>query len=163
MENFNDQLNPEQAPHVAILSQYIKDFSFENPSAPASLMKLSATPAVELSLDLNVSKVKDTDNTFEVSIQIEATAKTEQMKLFHIECVYAGIFALQNIPEDQHEPVLAIHCPTMIFPFARRIISDITQESGFQPLRIDPIDFARLYHKKKIEQENENNPDSAHS
>lgn len=145
--------NTENPPHISIISQYIKDFSFENPEAPNSLARTDKAPDVELSLDLSISKVQDMENTYEVAIQIEASAKTEKMTLFVVELVYAGMFALQNIPEDQHEAVLAIHCPNMIFPFARRLISDITQESGFQPLRIDPIDFARMYHKKMMEAE----------
>lgn len=149
----SDELNPEDAPHVSIISQYVKDFSFENPEAPNSLKKLAQAPSVELGLDLNISKVSDTDNTYEVTINIDAKAKTTDMTLFVAELSYAGIFLLQNIPQDQHEPVLAIHCPNMIFPFARRIISDITQESGFQPLRIDPIDFARMYHRKLTAQQ----------
>ena len=144
-----------QAPHISIISQYIKDFSFENPEAPNSLTKIANAPAVELSLDLNINKVDGLDNTFEVAIQIESKAKAEEMTLFVVELVYAGMFVLHNIPADQHEAVLAIHCPNMIFPFARRIISDMTQEGGFQPLRIDPIDFARMYHKKMMEKEEE--------
>lgn len=144
------------SPHISIIAQYIKDFSFENPEAPNSLTKMSEAPEVELALDLNVNKVDGLDNTYEVVIQIESKAKTPNMTLFILELEYAGMFALQNIPEDQHEAVLAIHCPNMIFPFARRIISDITQEGGFQPLRIDPIDFARMYHKKMLEKEENN-------
>ncbi len=153
MEQENTQGN---APHISIIAQYIKDFSFENPEAPNSLTKMSQPPEVELSLDLNVNKVDSLENTYEVVIQIESKAKTAEMTLFILELEYAGMFVLQNIPEDQHEPVLAIHCPNMIFPFARRIISDITQEGGFQPLRIDPIDFARMYHKKTLEKEENN-------
>jgi preprotein translocase subunit SecB len=153
--------NQQEAPHVSIVSQYVKDFSFENPHAPNSLVKLTKTPSVDLGLDLNVSKVGDSHDTYEVVLNIDASAKNEDMTLFVVELSYAGIFVLQNIPQDQHEPVLAIHCPNMIFPFARRIISDITQESGFQPLRIDPIDFARMYHKKL--QERDSQEPEAHS
>lgn len=148
----NNQEN-NQTPHVSVVSQYVKDFSFENPDAPKSLTKSSDTPQVDLSLDLNVSKIEDLDGTYEVSINIEAKATVPEMTLFVVELVYAGLFTLENIPEDQVEAVLAIHCPNMIFPFARRMISDITQESGYQPLRIDPIDFARMYHQKLAEQE----------
>jgi preprotein translocase subunit SecB len=148
--------NDNEAPHIAIISQYIKDFSFENPNAPNSLVKLAKTPSVELGIDLNISKISESDATFEVSLNIEASAKTDDLTLFVIELSYAGIFVLYNLPEDQHEAILAIHCPNMIFPFARRIISDVTQESGFQPLRIDPIDFGRMYHKKSQENQRSN-------
>jgi len=143
----------ELAPHISIVSQYIKDFSFENPEAPKSLMKFEKTPQVELALDLKITRLPEEENTFEVTLQVEAEAKADGMKLFLVELVYAGIFTLINIPEDQVEPALAIHCPAMLFPFARRIIADVTQDSGFQPLRIDPIDFGRLYQQKLMEGE----------
>ena len=148
-----DQINP---PHISIVSQYVKDFSFENPKAPESLTKLDKAPSVELALDLNITSIKDEKDTYEVSILIEANASIDDFELFLVELEYAGIFVLENIPKDQHEPILAIHCPNLIFPFARRIISDITQESGFQPLRIDPIDFGRLYQSKLSQEEEEN-------
>lgn len=147
-ENTNNE-----PPHISIISQYIKDFSFENPKAPQSLTKQAKAPEVELALDLNISKIEGMENTYEVALNIEASAKNDEITLFVLELVYAGMFVLHNIPEEQHELPLAIHCPAMIFPFARRIISDMTQESGFQPLRIDPIDFARMYHKKLMEKE----------
>ncbi|MDX2050342.1 MAG: protein-export chaperone SecB [Rickettsiaceae bacterium] len=140
--------NEEQTPRVSIITQYIKDLSIENPEAPASIAKLSGTPSVDLALDLDVVRLKESSSTYEVVLKIEATAKHEAMVLFVFELEYAGIFELENIPEDQIEPVLAVHCPNMIFPFARRIVSDITGETGFQPLRIDPVDFGRLYQSK---------------
>jgi preprotein translocase subunit SecB len=145
-----NELN-ENPPHISVVSQYIKDFSFENPDAPTSLTKLDQAPKVDLAMDLQVQKISDSENTYEVALVIEAKATTDKITLFMIDLEYAGIFSLQNIPQDQHEPVLAIHCPNLIFPFARRIISDTTQESGFQPLRIDPIDFARMYQSKLME------------
>lgn len=156
----SDEIKKEQVPHVSIVSQYVKDFSFENPDAPNTLTKLSNAPSVELSLDLNISKVEGNENTYEVALEINAKATVEEATLFIVELVYAGMFVIENIPLEQHEPILAIHCPNMIFPFARRIISDITQEGGFQPLRIDPIDFARMYHKKSSESQMDN---TAHS
>lgn len=139
-------------PHISVVSQYIKDLSLENPDAPNSLAKPEKQPKVDISLDLNITKIKDQENTYEVTLMTEASAKTEEHTMFVVELSYAGIFTLEDIPQDQHEIVLAVHCPNMIFPFARKIISDVTQDSGYQPLRIDPIDFARLY-QNKIEQQ----------
>lgn len=140
-------------PHIAVNAQYIKDFSFENPGAPQSLAALGQSPKVDLSLDLNVSRLPE-DDFFEVEITIEAEASQEDQKLFIVELKYAGVFHLMNVAPEQRELLLAIHCPAMLFPFARKIIADVTQDGGFQPLMIDPIDFGMLYHKKLSESKN---------
>lgn len=145
--------NSEQGmPHIAVNAQYIKDLSFENPSAPSSLSAVR-NPQVDLSLDLNVSRLPE-ENFFEVEISIEARAKHENQTLFITELKYAGVFNLINIPIEQQQVLLAIHCPAIIFPFARKIIADVTQDGGFQPLMIDPIDFGALYNKKLSEGQN---------
>ncbi|MDX1917451.1 MAG: protein-export chaperone SecB [Rickettsiaceae bacterium] len=142
-------------PHISIESQYIKDFSFENPGAPGSFLNIANVPNINIALDVEISRLEENRDIFEISLKIEATAKTDKNALFIIDLTYAGIFVLENIPEEQKELVLVIHCPNMIFPYARKIISDITSESGFQPLRIDPIDFARLYQNKLAEKNQE--------
>jgi preprotein translocase subunit SecB len=145
----------DSQPHISINAQYIKDFSFENPSAPISVSALKTQPQIDLALDINISKMPE-EGVFEVVLHIEASAKTETISLFVVDLQYAGIFSLINIPEDQQKLLLAIHCPAMIFPFARKIIADVTQDGGFQPLMIDPIDFGALFHKKMIEEEQKN-------
>jgi len=137
-------------PHIAVNAQYIKDFSFENPGAPASLASLDGAPQIDLSLDLNVQKMPE-DDYYEVEISISAKAAMEKKTLFIVDLKYAGIFNLLNIPEDQIQMLLAVHCPAIIFPYARKIIADVTQDGGFQPLMIDPVDFGILYNKKMTE------------
>jgi preprotein translocase subunit SecB len=147
------QENTEQnLPHISVNAQYIKDLSFENPGAPGTLATVK-NPQVDLSLDLHISKLPE-DNFFEVEISIEAKAENEDKILFVVDLKYAGVFNLVNIPEEQKELLLAVHCPAMIFPFARKIIADVTQDGGFQPLMIDPIDFGILYHKKLMDKQN---------
>ncbi len=145
--------NNKETPHISINAQYIKDLSFENPDAPKSLVSLDRNPKIDLFLDLNISRLPE-DNFYEVELSIEAKAMSDHHKLFIVDLKYAGIFHLINVEEEQHQLVLAIHCPAMIFPFARKIIADVTQDGGFQPLMIDPIDFGALYHKKMKENEN---------
>ena len=94
------------------------------------------------------------EDFFEVEISIEAKAFNENQTLFVVDLKYAGIFHLININDEEKKLLLAIHCPAMIFPFARKIIADVTQDGGFQPLMIDPIDFGALYHKKILENQN---------
>lgn len=147
-----DSNNNQEAPHIAVNAQYIKDFSFESPGAPTSLVNVK-NPQIDLSLDLNITKLTE-ENFFEVEIAIEAKASHEKQTLFMADLKYAGVFHLINIADDQQQALLAIHCPAMIFPFARKIIADVTQDGGFQPLMIDPIDFGALYHKKMSENQN---------
>jgi preprotein translocase subunit SecB len=142
--------NNEQAsllPHISVNAQYVKDLSFENPSAPGSLVNMNGQPQIDLALDLNIQKMNE-DGYFEVEIIINAKAINENKTLFIIDLVYAGVFHLINVPEEQTQMLLAVHCPSILFPFARKIIADSTQDGGFQPLMIDPIDFGVLYSKK---------------
>jgi preprotein translocase subunit SecB len=142
-----------KSPHISINAQYVKDFSFESPSAPGSLVSLDKTPPkIDLSLDIKISKLAI--NQYEVELLIESEAKMNETILFIVDLKYAGIFTFIDLEEDQHHFLLAAHCPSMLFPFARRMISNVTQDGGFQPLMIDPIDFAALYHKKLLEEKN---------
>ncbi len=139
----------DNRPHISINAQYIHDLSFENPNAPASLVG-NKHPNVELGLDIRVTRLPE-NGVFQVALHIDAKATAEEKVLFIVELVYAGIFTLINIPEEDQSAILGIHCPSMIFPFARKIVADVTQDGGFQPLMIDPIDFGALYHKKLME------------
>ena len=145
-----DEMDSENMPHISVNAQYIKDLSFENPGAPASLANMEGNPSIDLSLDLNVRKMPE-DGLFEVEIIINAKAKNKDQTLFIVDLTYGGVFEILNMPEDQMEIVLAVHCPSIIFPFARKVIADVTQDGGFQPLMIDPIDFGMLYSRKLAE------------
>lgn len=141
-------------PHISVNAQYVKDLSFENPGAPGSLASLKVAPQIDLSLDLNVQKMSE-DNYYEVEIAISAKAAVEEKTLFLVDLKYAGVFNLINIPEEQVQVLLAVHCPSIIFPYARKIVADVTQDGGFQPLMLDPVDFGVLY-SKKLEENNKN-------
>lgn len=150
-----DQEN-HHAPHISVNAQYIKDLSFENPGAPASLAAdRTQSPNVQLALDLHVVRLEDEGDVFEVALHIDAKTLLNDKPLFIVELVYAGVFTLTNIEKEDQKAILGIHCPAMIFPFARKVIADVTQDGGFQPLMIDPIDFGALFHKKMMESENE--------
>jgi preprotein translocase subunit SecB len=135
------------AASVAINGQYVKDLSFENPNAPLSLTQQKSAPKIEVNLNLEAKSMPD--NVYEVTLQITAKATAEESSLFVVELAYAGLFTLLNIPDDQKELVLLIHCPSILFPFARRVLSDATRDGGFQPLMLDPIDFSALYQQRK--------------
>lgn len=155
-------MNENTGPHISINAQYIKDLSFENPGAPGSLAAINEAPEIDLSLDINVSKL-DVPDSFEVSLKIEAEAKYHNEILFVIDLEYAGVFTLSGVNEDQQKILLAVHCPAMIFPFARKVIADVTQDGGFQPLMIDPIDFGTLFQSKMMAEAEENEAAEEHS
>jgi preprotein translocase subunit SecB len=139
----NDVADPE----FRILTQYVSDLSFENPNAPQSLGSLSEQPQIDVRVDVGVKGISDTD--FEVKLTIGIDAKVKEGVLFLVELQYNGMFRLVNIPADSVEPMLLIECPRQLFPFARRIIADVTRDGGFPPLMIDPIDFVSLYKQRQ--------------
>jgi preprotein translocase subunit SecB len=129
-------------PQVAILTQYVKDLSFENPNAPASLQN-QEQPRIDVNVAVNAKRAAE--NVFEVELKISAKAIAGDQTAFVIDLLYAGLFGLQNVPEEALEPFLIIEAPRIIFPFARRIVADCVRDGGFPPLMLDPIDFASLY------------------
>ena len=135
---------------MQINTQYIKDFSFENPNSPGSLQPKSE-PAVEVNVD--VQAIPLSDHVYEVSLTTSITGRDETQTLFIIELVYAGIFTFQGESGDNIEPALLIDCPQLLFPFARSIISGVTQNGGFPPLLLQPVNFAQLYIDSKKDSE----------
>lgn len=135
---------------MQINTQYIKDFSFENPNSPGSLQPKSE-PAVEVNVD--VQAIPLSDHVYEVSLTTSITGRDETQTLFIIELVYAGIFTFQGESDDNIEPALLIDCPQLLFPFARSIISGVTQNGGFPPLLLQPVNFAQLYIDSKKDSE----------
>ena len=135
---------PQQGPAIRVLSQYIKDLSFENPGAT-----VQDQPNIELGIDVGATPKAGADGTFEVVLKLKARAGTQETALFLIEMDYAGLFQLAGFSQADMEPILLIECPRILFPFARRIIADISAEGGFPPLRIDPVDFGQLYQTQK--------------
>ena len=133
-------------PSMNILGQYLKDLSFENPNAPQSLAIQDGQPEINISVNVNATNLAPND--FEVELHIEAEATHEGNAVFAAELLYAGIFRLENIPEEAMHPIILVECPRMIFPFARQILADATQKGGFPPLMLDPIDFGGMYEKR---------------
>ena len=134
------------APSMKILGQYVKDLSFENPDAPRSLAGQDGQPEINISVNVNAKPLADTD--FEVELHLDAKAMNKDKVVFATELLYAGIFRLENIPQDALHPIVLVECPRMIFPFARQIVADVTRNGGFPPLMLDPIDFAAMYQQR---------------
>jgi preprotein translocase subunit SecB len=122
--------------------------SFENPGAPSIFHTLQETPQIQVAVDVAGTKL-DTQH-YEVTLHIKASAThQENAPVFIAEVAYAGVFLLQQLPQESYEPVLFVHAPTLLFPFARRVLADITRDGGFAPLLLDPMDFATLYQDRK--------------
>ena len=131
---------------LTLHGQYIKDFSFENPRAPQSLIE-QTTP--QLTLNVQVANRQFDTKTFEVSLTIEASAHTpEKEPLFMLELVYAGTVTLGELPQEAFGPMLFIETPRLLFPFARAIVANATREAGFPPLNIAPVDFVALFRQQ---------------
>jgi len=141
------QPDPNTAPNMQVLAQFIRDFSFENPRAPNSL-RMDSRPEVDLGVEMGAKG--RTDGLFEVDLKLTVKANTPEGAMFAIELVYGGLFQLSNIPQEMMEPTLLVECPRYLFPFARRIIADVTSDGGFvPPFFLDPIDFGSLYVQQK--------------
>jgi preprotein translocase subunit SecB len=133
-------------PNLSVVTQYVKDLSFENPGAPQSLRPRGSSPNISISIGVQSGAVAD--GQYEVELRIDARAVDGEAVLFAIELVYAGIFRFTNIPPDQARPVALIECPRLLFPFARQIVADASRNGGFPPLLIDPVDFVGMYRQQ---------------
>ncbi|MEO9651293.1 MAG: protein-export chaperone SecB [Roseobacter sp.] len=134
-----------QAPQMRVLGQFVRDMSFENimaqKGAPAD-----AAPDVQVQVNIDAKK-RSNENQYESAIKLNVTSKVKESEamLFVLEIDYVGIFHIENVADEQLHPFLLIECPRMIFPFLRRIVSDVTRDGGFPPLNLENIDFLSLY------------------
>jgi preprotein translocase subunit SecB len=139
-----DQQNGDggNLPQVGVIAQYVKDQSFENPSAPA-VYQWQGQPKMDVQVNIGANAVGN--DVHEVQLKMDVTASAEQGTAFRAELLYAGLFALRNIPQEQMQPFLLAEAPRILFPFARQIIAEMVTNGGFPPLLLDPIDFGGLY------------------
>jgi len=142
------------APVFRLQKMYIKDLSFENPAAPEVFMEKGTNPKVDVQMKLNHRQLAAADN-YEVSLAITAKVINQQngKTMFIIELEHAGIFLLQHIPAEHMPAVLAVECPTLLFPFTRQIISQATVDGGFVPFLMDPVNFLGLYENNRRQQQ----------
>ncbi len=133
-------------PAIFLRAQYIKDLSFESPRAPASIFSLREAPQMDVSINLGAQRLDD--NVFELAIQISARAIAEKTTVFLCDVVYAGVIEMQAIPNEAMEPTIFIQGAQLLYPFARRVVADLTRDGGFPPLQLEPMDFAALYQER---------------
>jgi preprotein translocase subunit SecB len=138
----NGSGEPGTEAQISVLAQYIKDLSVENPSAP-QVFQWQVQPSLDVQFALNANKAAD--DVHEVSLKVEATARSDNGVHFVVDLSYAGLFGVRGIPEEALAPFLLIEAPRLLFPFARQIIADAVTNTGFPPLLLDPIDFTAAY------------------
>jgi preprotein translocase subunit SecB len=132
----------DTAPTVGLLTQYVKDLSFENPNSPA-VFQWQGQPQVDVQFNIGANQLGD--DAHEVVLKIEVRAASADKVAFQVELAYAGLFAVRNVPDDQLQPFLLAEAPRLIFPFARRVLADAVRDGGFPPFMLEPIDFGALY------------------
>jgi preprotein translocase subunit SecB len=151
----------QAGPPLIVNVQYVKDLSFEVPGAPQIYATLRTPPVIGLNLDVQVRRLAEGQNAFEVALVIRAEGHealgdgqpdTSKSSLFIAELSYGGVFTLNGIPEASVEPVLLVECPRLLFPYARNILADVTREGGFPPVMLQPIDFVALWQSRRAQQ-----------
>lgn len=135
----------DTAPSVGVISQYVKDFSFENPSAPA-IYQVQGQPQFDVQFNIGSGEVGQ--DVYEVVLKIDVRAENEGQVAFVVDLSYAGLFAARNIPAEHLQPFLLGEAPRLLFPFARRVLADAVRDGGFPPLMLEPIDFNGLYYQQ---------------
>ncbi|MGH6727519.1 MAG: protein-export chaperone SecB [Pseudolabrys sp.] len=144
--NGGQETAADKQPQFNMLTQYIKDFSFENPNAPNSLMGGKEPPKISIQIHVNATPLSETD--IEVALALEGKAEDAERLLFSFELIFAGVFRVQNVPKENLNPLVLIECPRLLFPFAREIIATTVRNGGFPPLLLEPVDFVSLYRQK---------------
>ena len=132
----------DTAPQAGMISQYVKDLSFENPNAPAIYQNQTA-PQIDVQFNIAANQVAD--DLHESVLKIEVRAEAEGTVAFIVDLSFAGLFGFRNIPADQIQPFMLAEAPRLLFPFARRVLADCVRDGGFPPLLLEPIDFGQLY------------------
>lgn len=142
-------------PSMNILAQYIRDMSFENELAKKGIVG-EVAPEVKVQVNLDAKK-RSAENQYEVAIKLNVDLKSKNggEPLFVLELEYGGVFQVTGVPDDQLHPFLLIECPRMLFPFIRRVVSDVTRDGGFPPLNLENIDFLQLYRGEILRRQEE--------
>lgn len=155
-ENQSNKHNHEVHSPLIVNAQYIKDLSFENPSPLSHIKESTEKPSI--SVHIEAQATPKADRMFEVALRVRVDAKRKEEQVFLLDLEYAGAFTIgKEVPEEYIRPILMIECPRILFPFARHVVGSLTQESGYPPLLLTPVDFAELY-QRQVEQEQKEKP-----
>ncbi len=132
---------------LTIHSQYVKDLSFENPGAPAALRPATTPPDIDVDIYMDAKRLQHERFPFyyEVTLTLNANARRDGKTIFIAQILYAAAVSVTNVPEEKHQPLLLIEVPKILFPFIRHLLSELTQQAGYPPLLITPVDFNAMY------------------
>lgn len=130
-----------------VLTQYIKDLSFESPNAPRSLEPQAERPQIKLQINVAAGGIQGQENDYEVMLNIQGRAEKADLLFFRFALVYGGVFRMLDVPKENLHPLIMIECPRILFPFAREIISSCVRGGGFPQPALDPVDFVALYQR----------------
>lgn len=150
----NGAASPAQAQiKMQIVGQYIRDLSFENNVVQQGISG-EVNPDIQVQVSIDAKK-RQVENQYEVVSKFIITSKNKgsDQTLFLMELDYGGIFMIENVPDEQMHPFLFIECPRMLFPYARRIVSDVTRDGGFPQLNLENIDFVALYRQTLLQRQ----------
>lgn len=139
----------DTSPAAGLISQYVKDLSFENPNAPA-IYQNPAPPAIDVQFNIAAAQVGE--GVHEIVLRIEVKAEAEGTTAFLVDLSYAALFGLRNFPAEHLQAFLLGEAPRLVFPFARRVLADAVRDGGFPPLLLEPIDFHGLYMQQAEQQ-----------
>ena len=137
-----------QGPMLRVLAQYTKDSSFENPNAPDSLRTGQEPPRIDINIEIGRQMLDE--DAVEVTLILKASAMRGEQTVFIAELEYAGLFAFQGVGVEEIQPMILIECPRLLFPFARQIMADMTQNGGFPPIMLEPPDFAAMFREEMM-------------
>jgi preprotein translocase subunit SecB len=149
----------QAAPSFSIQKLYLTDVSLEAPNSPAAFMEQEQA---EITVQFQNQARSFDSGFYEVSLKVTVQAKIKERTLFIVEATQAGLFAIENIPQEELDPLLGIGCPTIIFPYLRETVSDLTTRAGFPPFILQAVNFEAFYMQQKAAQANENAPQTTH-
>ena len=152
-------MSDAQQPVFNIEKLYVKDLSVEVPNAPAVYLEREA-PQMEVNMSTESRALND--DMFHSSITVTVTAKLGDKTMFLVECTQAGIFRIQNVPQDQMPMVLGIGCPNIVFPYLRETVSDVVIRAGFPPLLLNPVNFEALFMQQQQAQQQQTGAAQTH-
>lgn len=133
---------PAAPPRLQILTQYVRDLSFENIAAQKGV---ASDGKPDIKVQVNIDAQRKPSDRYEVALKLKVDSRVAEAPVFILELDYAGLFLIQNVPDEQLHPLLMIECPRLIFPYLRRIVSDVTRDGGYPPLNLEQVDFLALY------------------
>jgi len=160
-ENIEENIGDITQTSMNVHKQYLKDLSFESPNAPDVFFQMKERPQMDMNLEIDVQKLKNEEHEhfYEVSLKINASAKQHNRALFITDIVYSAAVSITGLDEKRHHPLLFIEVPQLLFPYARQIISHVTNSGAFMPLQLAPVNFRQMYQQRfapNAEQKDEN-------